>query len=461
MKYTKFFVQIIILILMLSSCGKESISRMSFLEDGIKIVYLGNKESKLKYLICYDSIVLSSSCIDISNGDSAMLPKLKIKDVLKRIDTLAYSITKSGFDYWDVHYKILSETDVVLVDSVRRYYINDIKSFPISNDGIYAKIVNSKFGLLERSDYLQFHRQAKTFLVNNNIKLDNDFAQRMAYNIYMLKNNGKEKQLTLKQTEILNTFPKSEVTINTNMNASYFYLLAVNDENDITDFVKSEIINDFTKGIPNNIIGTKEFSIKPICNNWFANGYLYIFLIGIDEEWHYEYYPVGGIIIDNIAPELQWENYQNSGIYNIINTRLTTRLRVNESMQKFKDYYIDFYEGGLGQQSIIRNVTWGNFEGNDYSGYPITLTINIEELGDLESIILQNKIYKVDRVEALVKKRFVFEHHFSKLKVGDNYFQIKFVDTFGNTCTGKINITTERVKNDGIEINNNIFNDIY
>ena len=67
---------------------------------------------------------------------------------------------------------------------------------------------------------------------------------------------------------------------------------------------------------------------------------------------------------------------------------------------------------------------------------------------------------KWDGIKGFVNKQFIFEHRFPRLNIGDNYISIKFVDKLGNTSTGKLNIATQSIRDNGIEINNSIYNDI-
>ena len=277
----------------------------------------------------------------------------------------------------------------------------------------------------------------------------------------MLLNNGQENQYTLNNIKTVNELPKHLFTIKTNMNAKHFYLIAVSNEDDIKTFAKAEIVDDFKQGKTNMQKGEKLIQL-PLIEAGYSLNILYIFLLGIDEEWNYDYHFVGGIILDMIGPILDWElagsTYGNFGYSgNILN------LSPIEIKGKFKDFYIKYGEYSH-KNSSIRNITWGNFEGNDYWGYPITLSVNFNRIGDIDHLVLQGKKYKIkwsDITDRLGNNpRFIFEHRFPRLNIGDNYINIKFVDKSGNASTGKINITTQSICDKGVEINNSIYNEI-
>ena len=245
------------------------------------------------------------------------------------------------------------------------------------------------------------------------------------------------------------------------MNARYFYLLAVKNEDEITKFAKEEIVDEFKQGHLNHTQEKNKLMQLSLIKPGIFNDLLYIFLLGIDEEWNYDYHLVGGIRLDNIGPNLEWESpIVNDILFQSFSIGQEKNIPFTEKHTKFKDYYI---RGGYSQaNSSIRDITWGNFEGNNYFGYPITFYVNFNNIGDIDHLIIQVKKYPIkwDGIKGFVNKQFIFEHRFPRLNIGDNYISIKFVDKLGNTSTGKLNIATQSIRDNGIEINNSIYNDI-
>lgn len=179
---------------------------------------------------------------------------------------------------------------------------------------------------------------------------------------------------------------------------------------------------------------------------------MYIFTLGIDEDWNFNYQFVGGMILDNLAPNFSGYISMYDGV-----SHSTEKTPIFGEI-KFKDYYIEYKEY-YHINSFIYEVTWGDFSGNDYSGYPISLSVRFNKWGDFDHLILQGKKY-YPKSNDIYQDRFVFEHRFPRLKIGDNFITIKFIDQVGNSSSKEINIRTQQTHNNNIDINSTIFNDI-
>ena len=77
----------------------------------------------------------------------------------------------------------------IVVDSIKTYNIPDVLNDYESNTN-FAQILTDGYGVIKHSDYLQYYKQAKAFLVRNNLKTADEFVRRMAYHIYVILNNG-------------------------------------------------------------------------------------------------------------------------------------------------------------------------------------------------------------------------------------------------------------------------------
>ena len=427
---------VLLLSVILIACENQSIEKMNFEEDGLKVVYKGKQPRvSLEYIISYRGITLHSENVFLLNEEEKTLPLLKKQEAFDKVDTIAYTCAHTGV--LDFHY-ILKSKDEILADSTKVLAIPNLFSKNNSSSK-FAQLLTNGYGTIKHGDYFQYSQQAKSFLVRNKIRKADDFIERMAYVIYIILNNGHENLYELSEVRKVKEMPNEPIVVHTNMDYDYFYLLAVNNENNLKTFAESEIVNGFKQGKKSQVIGDKYLTLVPVLYNSYASGEISLFLLGINENWDYDYYPIGGIIIDNVAPILLWEDPALQ-LFSI-NT-----YPVHGTLEKFKDYYIKFPTSLY--QSRIKNVTWGNFEGNNYWGYPIVFTVNIAEIGDLSSVILQGKRYRIDLSEAFRKKTFVFEHRIPRLNVGDNYVTIQFEDRMGNVSSGKINIATESIRND-------------
>lgn len=442
----------LLFMIFLVSCERNRITQMSFEEDGIEITYVGSANT-LNYTISCGNIILHTETFNIQHKGIYNLPLLQENTVIEKVDSLAYWITKNK--EFKVNFTIRQDS-IILVDSIRNYTYNP----PTIRDSVYAELLSDKFGTIKWNDYSQYEKRAKTFLVENNEKANKSFVEKMAYNIYILLNKGKENQYTLSNIDTVKELPKS-ISVKTSMNARYFYLLAVKNEDEITKFAKTEIVDEFKQGHLNHTQEKNKLMQLSLIKPGIFNDLLYIFLLGIDEEWNYDYHLVGGIRLDNIGPNLEWESpIVNDILFQSFSIGQEKNISFTEKYTKFKDYYI---RGGYSQaNSSIRDITWGNFEGNNYFGYPITFYVNFNNIGDIDHLIIQGKKYPIkwDGIKGFVNKQFIFEHRFPRLNIGDNYISIKFVDKLGNTSTGKLNIATQSIRDNGIEINNSIYNDI-
>lgn len=429
---------VFLLSVILIACENQSIEKMNFEENGLKVVYKGKQPgASLDYIISYEGITLHSENVFLVSEEEETLPLLKKQEAFDKVDTIAYTCAYTGV--LDFHY-ILKTKDGILADSAKVLAIPNLFSKDDSNSK-FAQLLTNGYGTIKHGDYFQYFQRAKSFLVRNKIRKNDDFIARMAYIMYIILNNGHENLYELSEVRTVKEMPNEPIVVHTNMDYDYFYLLAVNNENNLKTFAESEIVNGFKQGKRSQVVGDKDLTLVPMLHNPYVSGEISLFLLGINENWDYDYYPVGGIIIDNVAPILLWEN-PTLQLFSI-NT-----YPADGVLEKFKDYYIKFPVSLY--QSQIKNVTWGNFEGNDYWGYPIVFTVNIAEIGDLSSVILQGKRYKIDLLEAFRKKSFVFEHRFPRLNVGDNYVTIQFEDKMGNVSSGKINIKTESVRNESM-----------
>lgn len=419
-----------------TACENQSIEKMNFEEDGLKVVYKGKQSgASIDYIISYEGIILHSENVFLVSEEEKTLPLLKKQEAFDKVDTIAYACAYTGV--LDFHY-ILKSKDGILADSAKVLAIPNLFSKNDSNSK-FAQLLTNGYGTIKHGDYFQYFPRAKSFLVRNKIRKDDDFIERMAYIMYIILNNGHENLYELSEVRKVKEMPNEPIVVHTNMDYDYFYLLAVDKENNLKTFAESEIVNGFKQGKRNQAVGDKYLTLVPILHNPYASGEISLFLLGINENWDYDYYPVGGIVIDNVAPILLWENPA-------LQLFSVNAYPVHGALEKFKDYYVKFPVSLY--QSQIKNVTWGNFEGNNYWGYPIVFTVNIAEIGDLSSVILQGKRYRIDLSEAFRKNAFVFEHRLPRLNVGDNYITIQFEDRMGNVSSGEINIRTESIRNE-------------
>lgn len=369
----------------------------------------------------------------------------------KQAYEISYEIANR--DSFPIHYMLQNDT-ISLCDTIIYY-----KKIPtINSDSIYAYLESNSYAKLKRSTYKSRVKEVKEYLLTNNRKADTTTIEKMAKYLFYLSTNNTTIYKNDREIPIYKQLSSVSEIIKTNMDADYFYLVGIEKESALKDFIKKEIINDFIHGKSNNQQGEKELQLIPINTGFdiIKGNYLYLFLCGISKDWNYKYIPIGGVLIDDVPPLLSFEsnlfNNIQAGGYN--------------SMEKFDNYYIDFNYTNSIRTNVI-SFNWGNFEGDNYFGYSIPFTVKFSILSDLNEIIIQGKTNKVNRSIEMggglynAHSIFRFEHHFRKLNTGDNFIKVDFIDIRGNKSTATINIKTQRIKDKETEINNNIYNNIY
>lgn len=418
--------------------------------DNVEFRYMG-KNANISYLVSFEDSILYKKNIYAEENSYHTLPNLRqllCGEDLSRYSNfkllhpgeetnatycLAYNMTKSRCD--KIRYQCIQQ-NLILFDTIVSY--NTIEK--INPENLYAEIIgNEKLGTINNADYTQYLKGAKSFLIRNRIKVDNNFIHRMAQNIYSLLYYDKEIHLKIKNVAYYQETPRKNVTIQTNIDADYYYLVLCQDESELRHFVDKEIENNFTNGVYSPTSGNKILHLA-LTNyiqehNYATVGINYAMLVGINNDWSYKYYPVGALIIDYVGPRLLYKN-----------DYLLDFLTIHSTPKQIGNFYCEF-DHLYNVDCTIRNITWGDFEGNNLMGYPITFIIDFEWIGDFSYIEIQHKKYKIDNfIDVSKSKRLIFTHIIPYLNIGDNYITIKYVDVRGNSTEDKINIQTQRVE---------------
>lgn len=439
------------------SCSKQvemSLDNITFSKQNFIFCFKGKDSTQLSYIVKYADSELYKTQFIAENDSIYSFKRATFGMLSKKAYEISYEMaTKDSFP---IHY-IVKNDSVLLCDTMIFY-----KSKPsFVTDSIYAYMRNTNYAGLRRTTYKNKIYDVKKFLVNRNLKVDSVAIENMAkYLFYLTENTVVYKNN--KKVPVYKKLPKQLVNIETNMDADYFYLIAVKDQNSLDDFIKDQIANDFTKGQLSVLKGTKNLYLSPIKAD--DGNFLYLFLCGINKDWESKSIPVGGIIIDSFSPII------SSELDYLWHLATGTGQVYRYYIEKFYDYFISFdYDGSI--QTNVISLSYGDFEGNNYLGYSVPFILKIDFPFDLSTIIIQGERKDVGnmniekekagrdllgiRYNAIIR----FTHHFRRLNTGDNYIRIDFVDVCGNKSTATINIMTERVKSSGTEVN--VFNEIY
>lgn len=415
-------------------------------QDDVAFTYMG-KNANISYLVSFEDSILYKKNINAEENSYHTLPNLRrllcgenlsqysnFKLLHPGEETnatycLAYNMTKNRCN--KIHYQCIQQ-NLILYDTIVSY--NTIEK--MNSENLHAEIIgNEKLGTIKNADYTQYLKSTKSFLIRNRIKVDNNFIHRMAQNIYSLLYYDKEIHLRIGNMAYYREMPQKNVAIQTNIDADYYYLVLCQDESELRYFVDKEIENDFANGVYSSASGNKTLHLTLANHNYATVGINYAMLVGIDNDWSYKYYPVGALIIDYVGPRLL---YRRDYLLDFL---------TNHSIPKqFGNFYCEF-DNLYNVDCTIKNITWGDFEGNNLMGYPITFIIDFDRIGDFSYVEIQHKKYKINNfIDTYKSKRLIFTHVIPYLNVGDNYIPIKYVDDRGNSTDDKINIQTQRIE---------------
>jgi hypothetical protein len=238
------------------------------------------------------------------------------------------------------------------------------------------------------------------------------------------------------------------------MQADYFYLVGVRNNDELNEFIESKIISNF-QDAKTSVDQIERVSVKP---NY--GGEHYVMLIGINRNWTYQVDPIGVYCIDNMPPSLF---FSNSRMYipDFSNKSNDCTFQCNDVKINIniKDIYKPIYKGEV-------DVSYGKFQGYGmWLSVPYTITWS----GDVKYVrIINPKFPRWD--DAGYPKRLVIDTHkkqspykvafYTYLSTGDNFIPVEVEDNYGNVHTLELSIPTERIKDDQprINIDNTIYN---
>jgi len=337
--------------------------------------------------------------------------------------------------------------DTTVLFKITQYYKMPVRKHKNEK---YASVINSPVPALILYSENSFLPQVKKYLVDNNIRIDNEKQELMSEILSSMHSGEYQLYKNVETTPIYKNIGDFSMKIKTNIDSDYYYLIASQDKSGIDGFIKQEIVNDFKKGKQEEGI-EKTMTLNLANGASLGSGSFYLFIVGLNQDWTYEYLPVGSIVQDSSPPMIFDMPFFNSPL-------LDPKINSEFDFQGFRienSIYSDPYT------SKITSITWGDFEGYISRGFKVPFRVE-GTFGDLAFVEIGSKRipinYSFDDKKGGVYFR--FEHHFPKLNIGDNYIEISFIDERGNKSSTTVNIALERVKNDNL-IENNIYNNIY
>ena len=247
------------------------------------------------------------------------------------------------------------------------------------------------------------------------------------------RSNYKEYS-TSHKIPVVNSLRGIEYKVTSDLKADHYYLFACNNEKDVEDFVEDMVSVKFESST--NSLN----QLMPCFRSSSTSGCACILLVGINNDWSFQFVPVCIICIDNICPTI------GDGI-RLIKKDSSQFTFENKQIKVFAKSTIPVTSGKVG-------VDFGKFQGYGYMlNVPFTFTFG----GDVKTIIVHQTKSQTEVIDLSDKTSPYHVTICVGLDTGDNYIPIDAIDACGNKATYDLKITTERVKDNPV-IENNIYN---
>lgn len=234
----------------------------------------------------------------------------------------------------------------------------------------------------------------------------------------------------------VNSLRGIEYKVTSDLKADHYYLFACNNEKDVEDFVEEMVSVKFESST--NSLNQS----MPCFSSSSTSGCACILLVGINNDWSFQFVPVGLICIDNIPPKIG-----NARLGSNINTSSQFIFK-NKKIKVFAKSAIPVATSGI----VV--VDFGKFEG---FGYMFNVPFTFIFAGDVKTIIVHQSKSRTEVIDLSDKTS---PYHITinvGLDAGDNYIPIDAIDSCGNKATYDLKISTERIKDNPV-IENNIYN---
>jgi len=401
-------------------------------------------------IIQTDTAAHDSAYISIGNVYKTVLPikdttSLSVREALKTLNQIevAYQLAKQ-----DCHFDITVHTTRTNDTTfIYKYETFDIKPINV------AQIVSGQCrGLYDVNYKRDYHGKIRQWVFKNDLTPDSAIIERTNSILRQFNYSGKNEYSALNEaTPIVTSLSGMNFKFKAQLEGEYFYLYAYPSKSGtpIKSFVESKI----TKGLTD---AHKSVDDVFSCSNSGGSGPNVLFLIGIDKNWKYVALPVGIVVIDDIAPDINaighvqtryrgllgYNNYSNS-------SSISWPRYVTLKSQNMQINIPDI----SGLTSSV-SVSYGNFEGNDYFGYNIPFYVSV--YGDVKSITIGS--HKLDAHS--IKNGECIRLHMKTLHIGDNSLPLSAVDSRGNLATGSLSISIVSIRNNSSYHDNDDYDDL-
>ena len=432
---------------------------------------LGNQaKQSLPYLSCQNNLII----IDY-NDDKTHELLLKVGDMESKITSMGRTDTieiNNHIDIRELAYLLVTQPQVtikVIIDN--NIDTTFVYQLPIYQQPKYtASLVSGKAAKLYSNKPIPYNTsELKKWLYNSGRYMDDSKITNMQQLLQRIETQNPLSYYTdpNETIPILKNFNGVKYKVSSDLKADYYYLFATDNPNDIKDFISETIGDNFSNS-------EKSINKELVCfRSLFGQGYLTIFLIGINNDWSSSFVPIGVVGIDFLPPHITSDNdysyfiptksfsfdHKTKSSWKLVfpdidsNYIFSDNNTLNESFPKI---YIDNrqFKATLGTVRVSTNPFYG-----DNASFTISFS------GDVKTISIKREASatywrgsgtKTINVEnELSPISFSYELN---LNLGDNYIPITATDKMGNSSTINYKITMEPRKpnNTGVTIDNNI-----
>lgn len=402
-------------------------------------------------IVEYDSekAVIQVIQTDTAAHDSAFISIGSIyQSVIPIKDTVSLSITGTikKLNQIEVAYKLATHDNTFDVtvrtsrtsDTIFHYRYNTFDIKPINVAEVVSGPCRGFYDVNNRRDY---HGKIRQWIFNNNLSPDSSVIETANSILRQFNYSGKNEYSALNNSiPIVNSLSGLKFRFKAQLDGDYFYLYAYSCSSGkpIKSFVESKI----TKGLndAHHSIGD-EFA----CSNNGGSGPNVLFLVGINKNWKYEALPVGIIVVDDIAPEIRARGHMQTryrGLYNsYYDYGNGSSLSWSKTITLPRQNMVINIPNISASISSYVSVSYGNFEGNDYSGYNIPFYVSIS--GDVLSLTIGS--HRLNG--SSIKNDECIRLHIRGLHTGDNSLPLTAVDSRGNKSTSSLSIPLVTIRN--------------
>lgn len=396
-----------------------------------------NSEAEELVFIQTDTAAHDTAFISIKGIYEDTLPindtiKLHIRDKIddSNIINLAYNLATQN-NKQDVSIRTTRTNDTIVT-----FVHKNIDIVPVK----IAKVISGDCTeLVDVNNNRDYKEKIRLWIFQNNLTPDSILVEKMNSLMRQFHHSGHKEFAPKENVVIMKSIKDRRYKFDVDVPGKYFYLYATNDVNSIKPFVEKKISGGF-----------KDASSSPkndlICNQEGKTGPNCLFMIGIDENWKYEIYPLAFVIVDDIAPTIS----AYSDASTLFRGGIASEAEINWPRNMYfgnQNIFVNMPRQSKYDITAFVSIHSGSFQGDDYYGYNIPFEISSR--GDVESITIGghrlsgNMLNKKDRdryLEEAIGKQKWTKLRIKGMHIGNNSIPITATDSRGNTSTSYLEI---------------------